>query len=122
MNSCSPFSIPWNFSRNRSRRLQQILKAYAIVQVEAMAYGKPIVSTRIAGSGVDWVNQNEISGITVPPEDSEQLANAINLLLNNADLYQQYSNGSLTRYTENFTKEIMINKLINYYQELLHKQ
>lgn len=114
----------WLFENCFAFALSSIYKteAYAIVQVEAMAYGKPIISTRIPGSGVDWVNEHNVSGITVHPKDPKQLATAINLLLNDADVFQACSNGALKRYAENFTKEIMIDRLISYYYELLNNQ
>ncbi|RLJ09181.1 MAG: hypothetical protein DRP15_04145, partial [Candidatus Aenigmatarchaeota archaeon] len=73
-NSCCIFVLP---SIHRS-------EAFGIAQLEAMSSGKPVISTRIKGSGVPWVNQDGVTGLVVPPRDPERLAKAIlNLLGNN---------------------------------------
>ena len=46
-----------------------------MVQVEAMACGKAVVSTAVP-SGVPWVNQHEATGLVVPPGDADALDSA----------------------------------------------
>jgi rhamnosyl/mannosyltransferase len=94
-------------------------EAFAIVQLEAMAFGKPIVSTKIPGSGVDWVNQNMISGITIPVQNSLSIAKAVNLMVEDLNLYNQLSNNAMLRFKNNFTQKIMSNKIIKLYQQIL---
>ncbi len=40
------------------------------VQLEAMAAGKPVVSCDV-GTGMAWVNQNEVTGLVVLPRDPD---------------------------------------------------
>jgi rhamnosyl/mannosyltransferase len=94
-------------------------EAFAIVQVEAMSFSKPIVSTKIPNSGVDWVNQNMMSGLTVPICDAISLANAINSLTENVHLYDILSDGAFKRYNENFTQEVMSKNIFHLYKNLL---
>ena len=106
---CDIFCLP---STERS-------EAFGVVQIEAMAFGKPVISTSIKGSGVDWVNLNNVSGIIVPPKDANKLAEAIIELLTDEKKYQQLSIGAKKRYEEEFTKEKMVEKFRNLYLEIL---
>ena len=84
-----------------------------------MVFEKTIISTSIKGSGVDWVNLNNISSIIVPPKDSKKLAEAITELLTNENKYQQLSIGAKKRYEDVFTKEKMVHSFKKLYQEIL---
>ena len=57
-------------------------EAFGIVQLEAMASGKAVVSTRL-NNGVDYVNQHGVTGLTVPPKDAVALADALRYLFEN---------------------------------------
>jgi rhamnosyl/mannosyltransferase len=94
-------------------------EAFAIVQIEAMSCGKPVVSTNIPGSGVSWVNQHEISGLVVSPEDETALAQAIGRIGSDSIRYQEYAIGSQKRFQEHFTRDKMIEKCMDIYKQLL---
>ncbi len=55
-------------------------EAFGIVQLEAMAAGRPVVSCDV-GTGVAWVNQHGQTGLVTPPRQPEALAAALNELL-----------------------------------------
>ncbi len=90
-------------------------EAFAIVQIEAMSCAKPIISTAIKGSGVQWVNKNDDSGLVIPPCDEFEIANSIEILANDSTKYQSLAKGSLRRFQEMFTHEKMINKCLELY-------
>ena len=94
-------------------------EAFGIVQIEAMACGKPLVATKIPGSGTAWVNKDGYSGINVPPSDPEAIADAIVHLLEDKDTYALYSENARARYEEMFTEEKMIDNCIDLYERLL---
>ena len=94
-------------------------EAYGIVLLEAMAFGLPIVSSRIEESGMTWVNQDKVTGLQVPPRSPKELAEAIEEIGNDSELYQKFSENAKKRYQKIFTREIMIDKLDNLYQKIL---
>jgi glycosyltransferase involved in cell wall biosynthesis len=94
-------------------------EAFGIVQIEAMSFGKPIVATKINGSGVDWVNKDDVSGINVEPKDPEALAEAFRRIFNNKDDYERYSINAKKRFNSLFKREKMNDRLIQLYKELL---
>ncbi|MBO4656241.1 MAG: glycosyltransferase [Bacteroidales bacterium] len=90
-------------------------EAFGIVQLEAMSCGKPVVATRIPGSGTAWVNSDGVSGRNAEPENPSSLADAILAVYENR---ASYADGARKRYEECFTKEIMIQKTINIYDSI----
>ena len=94
-------------------------EAFGIVQIEAMSIGKPIVTTKIDGSGVHWVNLNGVSGINVTVKSSIELSLAIKEILSDEETYKNYSLNAKSRFNYLFTKKEMINKCISIYNENL---
>lgn len=101
--------------------LSSIMKteAFAIVQIEAMSCGKPVVSCNIVESGVPWVNADGISGLVVEPEDGKALAEAITRIMNDKNLYEQLSVGAKLRFQDLFQKDKMIEKCLELYHQIL---
>lgn len=93
-------------------------EAYGIVQLEAMACGKPVVSTALP-TGVPFVNLNGQTGLIVPPADERALATAINKLLDDAALRQKYGAFAKQRVEREFTREAMIDKVYELYQRVM---
>lgn len=94
-------------------------EAFGIVQLEAQACGKPVVSTNLV-TGVPFVNLHEKTGLVVPPREPEALAQAINKLLNEPILREKYGKNGEERVEREFTKETMIKKIYNLYREVLN--
>lgn len=94
-------------------------EAFGIVQIEAMCKGRPVVATMIEGSGVDWVNQDGVSGLNVIPRNPNELAKAFELIINDEMLHKKLSNGAKERFTNEFTLEKMTNKCIDFYMSVL---
>jgi len=82
-------------------------EAFGVVQIEAMASGRPVVSTRLP-TGVPWVNQDGVSGIVVPPRDSEALAAALTRLVTDDVARRRLGMGARRRAQAVFTRERMV--------------
>lgn len=93
-------------------------EAFGIVQIEAMACGKPVINTSLP-TAVPWVSINGETGITVSPKDSTALADAMNLLLENRELREQYGRNALERVKANFSVTVMMEKILKMYTQLL---
>jgi rhamnosyl/mannosyltransferase len=63
-------------------------EAFGLVQLEAMAAGKPVVSTEL-GTGTSYANRDGETGLVVPPADPAALAAAINKLLGDKELREK---------------------------------
>lgn len=93
-------------------------EAFGLVQVEAMYFSKPIVSTNIKGSGVGWVNQNHITGVVIPPRDSKALVKAINKIIENPNLKKKFEYNAKRRCGEFDIKDIS-GQVLKLYKRIL---
>jgi rhamnosyl/mannosyltransferase len=96
-------------------------EAFGIVQLEAMACGKPVISTALA-SGVPWVNQDGQTGLVIPPKDAGALIRAIHLLLTNESLRRQLGQGGRQRVDGEFTRARMGARMLALYEQVLRER
>jgi len=87
--------------------------------LEAMAHGKPMVATRVGGN--PEVVHEGITGILVPPEDHDKLADAIIRMLKDDHLREKAGKAALSLFTQKYTIEKHCETLSEYYMQLLHK-
>jgi rhamnosyl/mannosyltransferase len=92
-------------------------EAFGLVQLEAMAHETPIVNTNLP-TGVPWVSQDGETGLTVPPRDSDALAEAIEQLLADPSLRTRYGRAARTRVETTFTREQMLDGVERVYDEV----
>ena len=96
-------------------------EAFGLVQIEAMSFGKPIVSTNIAESGVPWINENGKTGITVNPKSPAELSQAIKTIVTDLSLSKKLGENGRLKYQSEFTVGRMTDKTIELYRKLLRK-
>jgi rhamnosyl/mannosyltransferase len=91
-------------------------EAFGYVQLEAMAAGKPVISTDVP-SGVSWVNQDQRTGLVVPAGDCDALRAAIDRLLADPPLRAQLGAAGRARVEDEFTLGRLRERLRLLYEE-----
>jgi len=90
-------------------------EAFGVALAEALYSGLPVVSFHIDGSGTNWVNQNNKTGLVVPNRDVEAFTQAIRTLLENETLREKMSKEATKWVSDNFLSN-QIYKLRDVYQ------
>jgi rhamnosyl/mannosyltransferase len=93
-------------------------EAYGLVQLEAHACGKPVVCTDLP-TGVPFVNKDGVTGKVVPPRDEHALATALNDLLGDDQLRTKLGSQAKERFNNEFTADIMVERILNVYSDVL---
>jgi glycosyltransferase involved in cell wall biosynthesis len=97
--------------------LSSLWEGFGLVLGEAMAMGKPVVSTRTIGSEV-LVQHNE-TGLIVPPKNSGALAEAVIDLLQTPDRMQKMGKIGRERVSSLFSPERFIESHEAFYREII---
>lgn len=92
-------------------------EAFGLVQLEAMYCRRPVVSCRV-GTGVEWVNQDGVTGLVVEPNDAAALAAAINQLLADAPLRAAMGEAGRRRVEREFSIDNMVRQTLALYREV----
>jgi rhamnosyl/mannosyltransferase len=92
-------------------------EAFGIVQLEAMASGKPVVNTQI-DSGVPYVSLDGITGITVEPRSSEAMATALNRLFDDPELRRRMGHAGRHRVQTEFNLDLMVRRTMDVYEQV----
>lgn len=90
------------------------LETFGVVYIEAMACGLPIIATKCGGPD-SFVNED--NGVLIPVDDEGALISAFREMTANIDRYNKKKIASLA--SDNFSPEVIANKLINIYTTLL---
>ena len=90
------------------------------VLLEAMASGKPVVASRIAG--IPAVLQHERNGLLVDEKEPQQLAAAISRLLASPSLRKQYGSAGSEKAKRELNWESMVQATVEIYKRAIRAQ
>ena len=92
---------------SRIESIPQVIKEAFFLQV-------PVIATNVGG--IPELISNNITGLLVPPENPEEMTNAINELLNDNNTKQRLSKNAFEFINKNFSWDILIEKYIKLYE------
>ena len=107
LKTCDMLILPSNF---RS-------EAFGIVQLEAMACGKPVICTELK-TGTSYVNRHGETGLVVKPNSPGEIAQAANYLIDNPTVRKQYGQNGAVHVTRNFSSDLMIDRIVDIYNNI----
>lgn len=111
INHCYAFLLP---STNSS-------EAFAITQIEAMHFGKPIINTQL-NNGVNFVAPANDVALTVPPRDADALAAAIRRLWSDEALANELGSRGKERKERLFSRSEFERKWLTYFDLISHSE
>ena len=92
-------------------------EAFGIVQIEAMAAGRPVVNTSLL-TAVPHIARHGIEGLTVPPNNSDALAEALRRLLDDPALAEQMGAAARSRARAEYDEARFVERISALYQEV----
>ena len=87
------------------------------MQIEAMAFGKPVINTNLP-SGVPYVSLHNQTGLTVEPGNVEQLAQAMQWLTDHKEERLVMGQNARKRMKAEYRLENMTARTLDLYKEL----
>jgi len=99
MNACDVFVLP------------SLRESFGVVQIEALACGKPVIATRNGGS--EEIITSDKYGLLIEPTDPEELAKKILMGLD-----MEWNRDAILSYAERFTWEKISKEILQIYQRV----
>jgi glycosyltransferase involved in cell wall biosynthesis len=94
--------------------LSSLFEGISISLLEAIASGKPVVATRVEGNSEVIIHG--VTGLLVPPQDPEMLADSILQIRSDSALRQRLASKSLQRLHEHFGLKAMAKSYYEIYE------
>ena len=93
-------------------------EAFGMVLLEAMFFGKATIIGDVEGSGMGWVVDDDITGIKVQPENSDDLAKALNRLATNREELLRMGQQGKKKFDQHFEINHAVEGLVDIYREI----
>ena len=90
---------------------------FGTVLIEAMACGRPVVSTNVGG--LRWTVRDGVDGLLVPPNDTEALATACVALLSDVELANRMGAAGRDAAVQTWEWKSLMSKLVSYMDGLV---
>ena len=94
------------------------MESLPTVVKEAFYLNIPVIGTNVGG--IPELISHDETGILVSPENSGEIANAVNELLSNPEKAQKLATNGNNFVKKNMTWEVMLPKYIQFYEDLLN--
>lgn len=107
---------PW-LSRAQAFVLASSQEGFSLATIEAMLAGVPVVATR--SGGPQEIIDHDVSGLLVPPQDPEALANAIARLAGDASLAQALAQAAWHSARRRFSVRAMVDRYEALYRRVV---
>lgn len=95
-------------------------EAFGLVQIEAMAFGKPVINTKLP-SGVPYVSLHGETGLTVEPGNAAELAEAMQYLAEHPVERCRMGERARARMEEQFRMDKMLKRALQLYEEFVER-
>ena len=92
-------------------------EAFGIALAEAMSFGKPAVTFTIPGSGVNYVNRMDETGLEVPNGDAVAYAHALETLANDRGLRERLGCNAAERVRVLFREDVFRANILKLLEE-----
>jgi glycosyltransferase involved in cell wall biosynthesis len=97
--------------------LPSLAEATSIAGLEAMATGLPLVGTNVGG--IPTILEDKTTGLLVPPRDPDAMANALGLLISDADLRRRMGAAARAKVEREFTWPVIVRRTVDVYRATL---
>jgi len=116
--------VPWKKLLNHYAQatlfvMPSFYEAFGISCLEAMAFGLPVVAT--ATGGLPEVVEDGVTGVLVPPGDSQALAQAVIGLLRDPHLRQRLGRAGRERVLAEFTVDQIFTRALGVYEQVIRQ-
>jgi rhamnosyl/mannosyltransferase len=95
-------------------------EAYGIALLEAIAVGLPAISCEI-GTGTSVINQHDITGLVIAPNDPQACAAAMTKICHDDALHSRFCSAARAHYLANYGVQKMVDSVAAIYHQLMNE-